>query len=190
MHAILRAALGTTLLAIAAALPAQAGARGAADAAAAAQAPAAFEAWLRQCRDAFEARPLSEVVYAPARDAWVKRVHAPARIQAQVRPTPSVVTPYVAQITVVELASAQPGPDFDTTRLMDVPMDRNLLRSERRMHFAFQEGQWTLLGMAVLLEVKVDATMDFETVRAARLEPRAARRLEGPIAACTSPQHG
>lgn len=150
----------------------------------AAPAQAAFDALLRQCRDAFEARPLSEVAYAPAREGWVKRIYAPAEIAAAMHPTPSPVTPFVAQITVVELASAQAGTDFDSTREMEVPMDRNLLRSEGRLHLAFQEGRWRLLGLQRTLQVKTDPASEFETVRAARLEPQAAMQLEGPLASC------
>ena len=159
---------------------------------AAAGEPAAvlIDGLVRQCREAFAARPLTEVAYASSRGAWVKRNHAPAEVQAQVQKTVSTVTPYVAQLTVTELASAQPGDDFDTVRAMEVPMDRNLLRSVRRMNFAFQDGQWTLLGAAVLVQVKADPTTDFETVRTAKLEPVAVRQLDGPISACTSvPQH-
>jgi hypothetical protein len=144
----------------------------------------------RQCRDAFAARPLTEVAYASSRGAWVKRSYAPAEVEAQVQKTASAVTPYVAQLTVTELASAQPGgEDFDTARAMDVPMDRNLLRSVRRMHFAFQGGQWTLMGAAVLMQVKADASMDFETARSTTLEPAAVRQLDGPISACTLQRH-
>lgn len=146
----------------------------------------AIEGLVQQCREAFAARPLTEVAYASSRGAWVKRSYAPVEVQAQVQKTVSAVTPYVAQVTVTELASAQSGDDFDTTRAMDVPMDRNLLRSERRMRFAFQQGQWTLLGAAVLMQVKADATVDFETVRSVTLEPAAVRQLEGPISACTT----
>ncbi len=156
-------------------------------------APATFpvtliEGLAQQCREAFAARPLTEVAYAPSRGAWVKRSHAPAEVQSQVQKTVSAVTPYVAQLTVTELASAQSGDDFDTTRALDVPMDRNLLRSVRRMHFAFQDGQWTLMSAAVLMQVKVDPTTEFETVRSSTLEPAAVRQLDGPIAACISVQ--
>src|SRR5690606_30239590 len=130
----------------------------------------AFDRLAQQCRDAFATRPLTEVAYAPARGAWVKRSYAPTEIQAQVQKTVSAVTPYVAQITVTETASAQPGEDFDTTRALAVPMDRNLLRSVRRLHFGFQEGQWTLMGAAVLQEVKADPATAFETVHYAALE--------------------
>ena len=150
----------------------------------AAPARAAFDALLRRCRDAFDARPLTEVAYAASRDGWVKRSYAPVEIRTALQPTPSPVTPFVAQITVVELASAQAGPDFDTTRALDVPMDRNLLRTEGRMHLAFQEGQWRLLGVRVLLQVKPDPEAEFDTVRAAQLEPPAASQLDGPLGSC------
>jgi len=153
---------------------------------AAAGPPAAFEALVQQCREAFIARPMTEVAYTRSNDAWVKRSFAPAEIRASVQATPSPVSPFVARITVVELASAQPGPDFDSTRALDVPMDRNLLRSERSLHFAYQEGRWTLLSLAVRLQVKADPTVPFETVRTARLEPQAVRLLDGPIAACAA----
>ncbi len=151
---------------------------------------AVMERLAQQCRDAFAARPLTEVAYASSRGAWVKRSYAPADVELNVQKTASAVTPYVAQLTVTELASAQPGGgDFDAARAMDVPMDRNLLRSVRRMHFAFQGGEWNLMGAAVLMQVKADATMDFETARSAKLEPAAVRQFDGPIAACTLQPH-
>ena len=136
------------------------------------------------CTEAFQQSPMTEVAYAEAAQSWVKRVYAPPSVTYRVRKTSSTVSPYVAQIEIVQVASARRGDDEDTARALDVSMDENLMRSVRRINFAYQGDTWTVMGGTVVAEVKRDAADEFSRATTARLSREAVLEATGPVAAC------
>lgn len=145
-----------------------------------------FDSIIKRCREAFDLRPTSEVVYAGPAKSWVKRLYAPAKITYDMRKTESAVSPYVAHIQITEVASAQPGEDEDSARALHVSMEENVMRSVRRINFAYQDNAWTVMGGTSILEVKRDAGEQFSVVKSARIGRESVLEFQGPIAYCVA----
>jgi len=139
---------------------------------------------IRRCKEAFDQRPVIAVAYAGALNAWVKRQYMPVSVTFRARKTNSVVSPYVAQIDVVELAAAQRGEDEQSVRALDVSLDENVMRSTRRINLAFQDNAWTVIGGASTVEVRRDATERFSNVGTSRHSRESLLLANGPIASC------
>ena len=145
-----------------------------------------FDALVAHCQQAFDQRPLSEVAYAEAASSWVKRQYAPASVAFKVQKTGSKVSPFVGQIEVTETASARRGEDEDSTRLLNVSMEENIVRSMRRINFAYRDDAWIALGGTAVIEVKRDAADSFSVADSIKLSRKAIMELKGPIAACVN----
>ena len=148
-----------------------------------------FEGIAARCRQAFEQRPVTEVVYAEAANAWVKRSYAPAELSYSARKTSSTVSPFVARIEITEVAAARRGDDEDSARALDVSMDGNLIRSVRSINFAYQDNVWTVIGGTAGMEVKLDANDAFSLVSKNKLSRDAVVGSKGPMAVCVGASH-
>ena len=143
-----------------------------------------FDALVAQCQQAFDQRPVVEVAYAEAASSWVKRLYAPASVAFKVQKTSSRIAPFVGQIEVTEIASARRGDDEDAARALDLSMDENVVRSVRRIHFAYQDDAWVLLGGTHVIEVKRDAGDPYSIADSIKLSREAVMELKGPIGVC------
>ena len=143
-----------------------------------------FDAIAVRCKEAFDARPMTEVAYAGAAGSWVKRIFAPATVAYRARKTASSVSPFVAQIDITELAAARRGDDEDSARALDVAMDENVVRSVRHINFAYQDNVWTVIGGTAIVEVKRDAGEPFTVADNVKLSHQAVMELKGPMALC------
>lgn len=139
---------------------------------------------VRRCREAFDQRPATEVIYSSAVNAWVKRQYMPVFITTHTRKTTSIVSPYVAEIDVVEVAAAHQGEDEQSVRALDVSPDENVMRSARRINLAFQDGAWTVIGGASTVEVRRDAGEAFSHVKTSRHSREALLQSKGPLSSC------
>ena len=151
-----------------------------------AEAQADFDLLVARCQQAFDQRPTSEVAYAEAAGSWVKRLYAPASVVSRVQKTSSMVAPFVGQIEVTEIASARRGDDEDTARGLNVSIDENVVRSVRRIHFAYQHDAWVALGGTTVIEVKRDAGDSYSIADSSKLSREAVTELKGPISACAN----
>ena len=149
-----------------------------------AEALADFDALVAHCREAFNERPLSEVAYAEAAGSWVKRLYAPVSLAFNVQKTASRVSPFVAQIEVTEVASARRGEDENAARALNVSMDENVIRSVRRINFAYQDDAWVALSGSAVIEVRRDAEDRFSLAESIKLSRDAVMELKGPMATC------
>ena len=143
-----------------------------------------FDAIAMRCTEAFSERPAMEVAYVQPARSWVKRVYAPATLAYRARKTASKISPFVGQIEITEVAAARRGDDEESARIMDVGMDENLIRSVRRINFAYQDNMWTVIGGTSVVEVKRDAAQAFSVADNAKLSREAVLDLKGPMAAC------
>ncbi len=145
---------------------------------------AEFDAMAARCREAFDGRPMTEVAYAEAAGSWVKRMYAPTSMVFRALKTASGVSPFVGQMEITEVAAARRGDDEDSARALDVAMDENVMRSVRRVNFAYQNNIWTVLGGTALVEVRRDADGPFAVAEKTRLSREAVLELKGPMAVC------
>ena len=124
------------------------------------------------------------MAYVEAASSWVKRLYAPASVAFKVQKASSRTVPFVGQIEVTEIASARRGADEDSARALNVSMDENVIRSVRRVHFAYQDDAWVLLGGTTVIEVKRNAGDPFSTADSIKLSREAVMELKGPIGVC------
>ena len=143
-----------------------------------------FDAISVRCKEAFDERPMTEVAYTEAASSWVKRIYAPATMAYHVRKTASRISPFVGQIEITELAAARRCDDEDSARALDMSMDENLIRSVRRINFAYQDNMWMVIGGTSVVEVKRNAADRFSVADSAKLSREAVLELKGPMAAC------
>lgn len=137
-----------------------------------------------RCQQAFNQRPVTEVTYSGAVNAWVKRLYLPTSIAMRARKTPSVVSPYVAEIDVVEIAAAHQGEDEQSVRALDVSPDENVIRTARRINLAYQDGGWNVISGTSTVEVRRDASEAFSKVKISRHSREAMLQSKGPLASC------
>ena len=145
---------------------------------------AEFDALGQRCREAFDQRPTTEVVYVESVKAWVKRQYAPTTVVSRVQKTSSSVSPYVGHIEVTQTASAQRGDDEYAVRALHLSMEENLMRSVLRISLAFQDNGWTPIGGSSRVDVRRDKDDSFTKADSARHSREALLDMQGPIAMC------
>jgi len=145
---------------------------------------AEFDALVKRCREAFEQRPATEVLYAEPVKAWVKRQYAPTTVVFRVQKTSSSVSPFVGQIEVTQNASAQRGEDENAVRALDVSAEENVMRSVHRISLAFRDNSWTPISGTSRVDVRRDVNDSFTKVDSAKHGREALLELQGPIAMC------
>ena len=143
-----------------------------------------FDALVARCKQAFDDRPMTEVVYAQAAGSWVKRMYAPAALSYRMQKTNSKISPFIAQIDITELASARRGEDEDTARALTLSMDENVMRSVRRINFSYQDDSWTVIGGSVVTEIRRNLDDAFAVVESVRLSREAVFEARGPVSNC------
>ena len=145
---------------------------------------AQFDALVNRCRDAFDQRPTTEVVYAEPVKAWVKRQYAPTTVVFRVQKTNSPVSPFVGQIEVTQTAAAHRGDDENAVRALDVSTEENVMRSVHRISLAFQDNSWTPISGTSRVDVRRDVNDSFTRAGIAKHSREALLELQGPIAMC------
>ncbi|MEO8855994.1 MAG: hypothetical protein ABI343_03300 [Burkholderiaceae bacterium] len=147
---------------------------------------AELDAMVARCRQAFDARPLTEVAYAQAARSWVKRLYAPVLVNLQVQKTGSSLLPFLASIEITELASAKAAANEDIARALLVSLDENVRRTVDRINLTYQNDAWTVTDGAAVVEVKQNAGDEFSVTDATRLSHDALMQSPGPLGICVA----
>lgn len=139
---------------------------------------AAFEQIAKTCKVAFEAQQLDDVILHPITKKWVHRVFSRAAVAYDVQRTNSLVTPYQAKIRIEQAFNSNRAEDEPTARALSVVLDDTALRDIDTVEFAFQDGQWKLVGGDTSSLSKGTPPTRF------RREPENLHKLKGPISSC------
>ena len=100
-----------------------------------------FEAIVARCKSNYTA-PFSEVTKLPSSDKWVKRMTWPGDVEYDVKKTDSLVSPFIAFISIKTLVAGRPADSEESAKAIEVSQDAALARRETRISFSYQSGVW------------------------------------------------
>jgi len=159
-----------------------------AQAAFAAEPLADFEAIVRNCQAAFDAKPASSVAFVDKLQRWIKRVSAPASVAYDVRKTESLVSPFTAYLEVTQLLSSKGAPDETAANAMEVSLNETAMLSIKRLSFAYRskDASWELVDGLETTRMRMSANQPFD--KGISVPTTKARILEdaGPIKLCAT----
>lgn len=145
-----------------------------------------FEAIVKKCQGAFDARGASEIAYVDVTKQWVRRVYSPAAIRYDVLRTESLVSPFSAFLEVTQLIALKSAVDEQAAKVLDVSIDDKPMRQVRRLNFAYREGAWQLVGGSSATDAMRDGM--YPAREPLKVSKEQLLRDRGPLSHCMASQ--